>query len=545
MDLILVNGNIRTMDGSKPLVQAAAVNDGKIVYTGSDSGALQLRTDRTNIIDLKGKTLVPGFNDSHMHLVGYGAFMEKANLSCTRSIDELIQMMRNFISSGDITPNSWVQGRGWNHDYFDIKRFPTRHDLDRITKDYPICLSRACGHVCVVNSKALNEAGINRNTPQVEGGHFDVDEHGEPLGIFRENALSLIYDRIQYPDVEDIKTMIVKAADNALNQGLTSIQTDDFESVPGKNFRKVITAYEELEKEGRLPVRINQQCLLPDIMKLQDFLETGLRTGQGSEFYKIGPVKLLADGSLGARTAYLSEPYSDDDSTCGIPVYSQKDLDLLVKSSHDAGMQVAVHCIGDGAMYMAFKSIEKALANNPKPGHRHSIVHCQITDDMLLDKFKTFDVLAHIQPIFLDYDLHIAEDRIGIERVKSSYNWKSLLDREVHVAFGSDCPVEPFNVIHGIYCAVTRMDLNGYPDGGWLPDQKLTVPQAVYGFTLGSAYASFEENIKGSITPGKLADMAVLSHDIFTIEPEDIKDVDVLMTIVNGKLVYEKNGALR
>lgn len=544
MDLILVNGNIRTMDAFMPLAQAVSVQDGKIAYVGDNKNALSFKTERTNIIDLEGKTLVPSFNDSHMHLVGHGAFMEKANLTGSRSIDELIDKMKSYIYSRDIAPGAWVQGRGWNHDHFDSKRFPNRYDLDNITEDYPICLQRACGHVCVINSKALKEAGIGRNTPQVEGGHFDVDEKGEPLGIFRENALSLIYDCIPQPDIKDIKQMIVKAANDALKQGLTSIQTDDFESVPGKNFRKIITAYKELEKENLLPVRINQQCLLPDMAKLLDFLDTGLRTGHGSEFYKIGPVKLLADGSLGARTAYLANPYNDEPSTCGIPVYTQKELDLLVKVSHDARMQVAIHCIGDGAMYMAFHSIEGALLENPRFNHRHSIVHCQITDNMLLDKFKAFDVTAHIQPIFLDYDLHIVEDRIGTNRANTSYNWKGLLDRGVHTAFGSDCPVEPFNVMHGIYCAVTRKDLNGYPEEGWLPDQKLTAFQSVYGFTMGAAYASFEENIKGSITPGKLADMTVLSRDIFAIEPEEIKDVDVLMTFVNGELVYvNKSGS--
>lgn len=539
MNLILVNGNIVTMDPEKPVVQAVVLDGNKIVYTGSASEAYTYKTGDTEVIDLSGKTMVPGFNDSHMHLLSYGAGMMKVDLRGVKSIGQLIERVQLFISRGNIPPGTWIQGWGWNHDYFDVKRFPTRHDLDKIHGDYPICLSRACGHVCVANSKALSQAGIDKSTSQVPGGQFDLDDRGEPLGIFRENALRLIFDSIPEPGVEQIKSMLLNASKNASGQGITSIQTDDFEAVPGKNYKNVIQAYMELENTNNLPVRINEQCLLPSMDRLNGFLKLGYRTGQGSNFFKIGPVKLLADGSLGARTAYLSKPYEDDSKTCGIPVYTQEDLDELTAAAHNAGMQIAIHCIGDKTMYMAFDSYEKTLNKNPRQNHRHSIVHCQITDEALLNKFKTLDVVAHIQPVFLDYDLHIAEDRIGRERAKTTYNWKGLLDRGVHVACGSDCPVEPFDVMRGIYCAVTRKDLKGYPKGGWLPEQKLTVEQAVYGFTMGSAYASFEENIKGSITPGKLGDMAVLSDNIFEMPPEGIKDVEVLMTFVDGKLVYK------
>lgn len=540
MNMIIVNADIWTMDDSNPRSEAVVIENGKITFAGSSEDALSMKTGNMDIIDMQGKTLLPGFIDSHMHFLGYGAFMEKVNLAGARSIDEVIESVKIFISQNSIPPGTWVQGRGWNHDHFDVKRFPDRSDLDRISDKHPIFLSRACGHVCSVNSKALEAAGIDRDTPQIEGGHFDIDIYGNPTGILRENAVYLVYDCIPRPDMEDIKNMILNACNDALKQGITSIQTDDFESVPGKNFSNIIRAYKELEDEGALHVRINEQCLLSDMSKLDSFLNSGYRTGQGSLFFSIGPLKLLADGSLGARTALLNSPYDDNPSTCGIPVYTQSELDMLVLKAHSEGMQIAIHCIGDKAMHMAFESYEKALCKSPRSNHRHSIVHCQITDSVLLDKFKILDVVAHVQPIFLDYDLHIVEDRVGVERARTTYNWKGLIERGVHTAFGSDCPVEPFNVLHGIYCAVTRKDLSGYPEGGWLPEQKITVQQAVYCYTMGAAYASFEENIKGSITIGKLADMVVLSDNIFQIPPDDIKDVEVLMTFVDGKIVYKK-----
>ncbi|KPU44834.1 N-substituted formamide deformylase precursor [Oxobacter pfennigii] len=540
MDLILINGKIVTMDDSNPCVQAVAVDGGKIVKIGNNKEIINLKCADTRIIDLEGKLVLPGFNDSHMHLLSYGANLYTCDLSGTESIEGLIHKMKDYLESGVFKAGQWIHGQGWNHDYFAEGRFPTRYDLDRISTEYPICIARACTHVSVVNSKALETAGITKDTSQVDGGHFDLDENGEPLGIFRENALSLIYNKIPELDKDTIKNLIKKAAEVALKEGITSIQTDDFGMLPSGDYTKIINAYKELSRAGELPLRINQQCLLPDINILKSFLNEGYRTGMGTEFYRIGPLKLLADGSLGARTAYLTESYKDDPSTKGIPVYSQAELDELVVSAHDKSMQIAIHSIGDASMYMAFESIEKALNENSREDHRHAIVHCQITDKTLLNKFKSLDVVALIQPIFIKYDLHMAESRVGYEKAKTSYNFRTLFDMGVNIACGSDCPVEPFNVLHGIYCAVTRKDLKGYPEDGWFKEQSLSVEQAVYGYTIGAAYASFEENIKGSITPGKLGDFVVLSRDIFTMNLDEIKDAEVLMTFVGGKLAYKK-----
>ena len=540
MDLIFINGKIITMDASIPQVEALCIKDGKIIAIGSNSEMLLYKNNNTEIIDLEGKLMVPGFNDSHMHLLNYGSSLLNVNLVGVESIDEMIERTNKFIVGNSLNSNTMVQGRGWNHDNFTEKRFPNRYDLDKISTTQPILLTRTCGHVSIVNSKALETAGITKDTPQVDGGHFDIDKNGEPLGIFRENAIDLVSKLITEPSIEEIKRMITVAAEKANAQGITSVQSDDLLSVTDDDFTKCIRAYTELRNEGKLTVRVNEQSRFENIENLNRFINMGYTTGKGDEIFKIGPLKLIADGSLGARTAYLCQPYSDDPSTSGIPICTQEELDNLIIAAHNAGMQVAVHCIGDKAMYMVFDSIEKAQKQNYREDPRHSIVHCQITDESLLNKFKELNVIAHIQPIFLDYDLHIVEDRVGQVSAKATYNWKGLLDRGVHIACGSDCPVENFDVLPGIYSAVTRKDLKGYPENGWLPAQSLTIMEALNGFTLGAAYASFEENLKGSVTPGKLADLVVLSEDIFEINPDAIKDVKVEMTFLGGKLMYNR-----
>lgn len=540
MDLIFLNGKIITMDASIPQVEAVYIKDSRIIDVGDNSKILSYKNDYTEIIDLKGKLMIPGFNDSHMHLLNYGSSLLNVNLVGVESIDEMIERTNKFIMDNSINSSSMIQGRGWNHDYFTEKRFPNRYDLDKISKTQPILLTRACGHVSVVNSKALELAGITRDTPQIAGGYFDIDVNGEPLGILRENAIALVSGQIAEPTIEEIKKMIMIASKKANAQGITSVQSDDLLSVTDDDFRKVINAFTELRNEENLTVRINEQSRFENIENLNKFINMGYITGMGDEFFKIGPLKLMADGSLGARTAYMCQPYFDDPSTSGIPYCTQEELDNLIITAHNAGMQVAVHCIGDKAMYMVFESIEKAQKLNYKEDHRHSIVHCQITDEALLNKFKEFNIIAHIQPIFLDYDLHIVEERVGKIRAKTTYNWKGMLERGIHIACGSDCPVEKFDVLPGIYSAVTRKDLKGYPECGWLPEQSLTVMEALNGFTIGAAYASFEENLKGSITPGKLADLVVLSEDIFEIKADAIKDVNVEMTFLGGKLVYKR-----
>lgn len=538
MDLILFNGIIKTMDSTLPSVEAIAIKDGIIQQVGSYKEIISLKESNTELIDLMGKLVLPGFNDSHMHLLNYGISQQLVDLDNTNCIDEVIEKVKEFITTNNIPEGKWVRGMRWNHHQFKEKRLLTKNDLDRISTEHPIYLSRVCGHVIAANSKALELAGVTAETPQLAGGYFDTDEDGNPIGVFRENAIDLVYKHIPNPSVEEIKELIEFSTVKLHKFGITSVQSDDFVVFPN-SYEKVIQAYNELREEGKLQLRVYEQCNFKTVASYKEFLNNGNYFGLGDDFYRIGPLKLLSDGSLGARTAYLKEPYSDEPETVGIPVFTQNELNELVETAHNAKMPVAIHAIGDKAIEMAFTSIENAQNKYPNKSIRHSVIHCQITDEGLLDRFKEQNVIAHIQPLFVATDLHFVEERVGIDRARTSYNWKSLLDRGVNVAFGSDAPVETPNVFQGIYAAVTRRSLDGYPEEGWLPEQKLTLEQALYGYTMGSAYASNEEMVKGSITKGKLADLIVVDN-IYDLDIEQIKDFEVDITIFNGQVVYRK-----
>lgn len=539
MDRILHNGKVyRGLE--LEMVSAIGIKDSKIVMLGSDDFVLESKTEQTQCIDLKGRAVFAGFNDSHMHLLNYGYTRTMVRLTGARSIEDLQERARDFIEQNDFEEEEWILGRGWNQDYFSSKVFPTRYDLDAISTDHPLLFTRACGHIFVVNSKALEIAGIDSSTPQVEGGYFDVDEQGEPLGIFRENAQELILRKVRPPSIEQMKSMMRRAFYDLNKEGITSVGSDDFGAMPDHNYRKVIRAYKELLSEGDMSVRVYQQCLLPQKTMLLDFYDEGYCTGKGCDFFKIGPLKLLIDGALGARTALLREPYCDDPSTRGIATATQEELNDLILTAHQNDCQVAIHGIGDGGMDMAFTAIENALKLYHREDHRHGIIHAQITDEPLMKKFQDLKVLAYIQPIFLDYDWKIVNSRVGSARESTSYDWKGMYDRGIHASMGSDAPVDTFSVMAGIYEAVTRKDLNGQPAEGWMMDKAVSVEQAILGYTIEGAYASFEEDIKGTIDINKLADLVVLSEDPLRIDKNRIKDIKVDMTIVGGKVVYER-----
>ena len=317
--------------------------------------------------------------------------------------------------------------------------------------------------------------------------------------------------------------------------GITSVQTDDFESFPDKDFKKVIQAYEELKQEGKLKMRVYEQGLMPVKERIKELSEYKYFTGTGDERFKMGPIKLLLDGSLGGKTALLQMPYAGEKENKGVVTYTQEEFDEIVKYADSLGYQIAVHAIGDGAVKMALDSFEKLPELNRK---RHGIVHCQITTMELIDRIKELDIIVYIQPIFLDYDLHIVEDRVGYERSLESYAWRTMLDKGIRLCFGSDAPVDSADVIRSIHCAVNRQDINFYPEKGWLPNEKISVEEAVRCYTVNSAYASFEENIKGSLEKGKLADFVVLDRDIFTIEKSQILSTKIDSTIIGGEILY-------
>ncbi len=521
---------------------AMGVENGRVAFIGTFSQARQWESgDDAVWHDMNGAFVVPGFIDSHLHLLSYGRGLSSPNLAKhTSSIKALVEALSAYKSR---THNSeaWIVGSGWNQECFEgEKRLPNRYDLDQVSTCQPVIAYRSCRHIACVNSAALEAAGITGNTVNPEGGFIDFDENGEPTGILREYAINLVSGLIPVPEADEIKYYMVQAMKKLNSYGITSVQTDDFGAFPGVSYETVIRAYEELEAEGLLTVKVYEQCLLEEMQDLKGFIEKGYRTGKGSPFFAIGPLKIIADGSMGARTAFLSAPYADDSvnpHNCGINIYSQQQLDEKVVYASDHGMQVAVHAIGDQAMEMAAGSMEKALCGNRKNPLRHGIVHCQLTTKALLETFRKWNLHAYIQSIFLDHDNYVVEKRLGKERAASTYAFKTLLELGLDVSNGSDAPVESPDVLGGIQCAVTRTTLDGSKT--FLPEQSLSVEEALQTFTVMGARASFEENEKGMLLPGMAADFTVLSQDIRHCPPETIKDTKVCQTFVNGICVYD------
>ena len=518
--------------GKLPLQQAFLVENGKFAAVGSNEEILALNAD--SVVNLDGKFVCAGFNDSHMHLLNLGQALSVAPLHLySRSLEAMILCLQQMQPGR----GGWILGRGWNQDFFqDVHRMPNRWDLDRVSDKFPVCAVRACGHAMVINSKALELLGITAHTPQIPGGEI-VMEDGVPNGILFDNAMDLVYAAVPAPEKEDIKGMLLAGCAALNSYGITSCQSDDycvFQNVP---WQVINEAYRELEADGTLTVRVYEQANFTNLPALSAFVEAGNNTGSGSDTFRIGPLKMLGDGALGARTAYLTKPYDDDPTTCGLSVFTPDVFDEMIGYAHANGMQVAVHCIGDACLDLVLSSIEKALAAHPRLDHRHGIVHCQITRPNQLQKIADLDLHVYAQTIFLDYDLHIVNQRVGEDLAGSSYSWKTLMDKGVTVSNGSDCPVELPNIMGGIQCAVTRRDLSG--NGPYLPEEAFTVQEALDSFTKMGAKASFEETIKGEIKSGMLADFVVLGENPFASAPHKIKEIPIMATYLGGKLVYQ------
>ncbi len=516
--------------------EAVLVIDGIIKAVGSNEGILAAAPRDSQIYDAKGRTVVPGFNDSHMHMQSVGEILSNIQLLGADSIAEVQRRVREFIAARKPAEGAVIHGQGWNQDYFtDENRVLVKEDLDAISTEYPIILERACGHILTANSAALRMAQITGDTVPNEGGAIDLDENGEPTGVLRENACQQVLSIIPKPTVEDVKERLRLGMAHAVEKGVTSIQTMDMR--PGK-WRETWEAYEEIQSEDPV-LRVYQQVHFLEPEGFKEFFSEGFRTGYGSSFNKIGPLKMFVDGSLGARTAFMRKPYEDDASTSGIPTMTQEVLDEMVRIATEHGCTSIVHAIGDGAIDMVLSAYEKVIKNGENP-LRHGIVHCQITDMPMLERFVESDVLALVQPIFLHYDMTVVEDRVGKELSSTSYAFETLRKLGVHESFGTDSPVEGLDPIDNLYCAVTRKNLSGLPEGGFYPDECMSIYDAVDAYTYESAYASFEENVKGRIKPGYYADMVVLSEDIFTMPADDLRKTKVDATIVDGRFVYEK-----
>ena len=533
-DLIVVNAKIWTVDKTRPTAQALAVLKDRIMAVGSNAEIQALRGADTEVIDAGGKLLLPGFNDAHVHFVSGGLQLDSVQLNDATSLPEFV---RRVNERAKVTPKGeWMQGGDWDETKWTPQQLPTKDDIDPVTQGIPVFLSRYDGHMGLANTLALQLAGITAQTPDPPGGVIVHDSKGNPTGALKDAAEDLVLKVIP-PLTHDQRIRAAKRAlEHAASLGVTSVQemndgtTDSFPNVG---------AYAELLQHGELTTRVYEAAA---IYNWQDEAKIGVRHAFGTSYLRIGALKGFADGSLGSRTAYFFEPYSDDSSDVGIladqmhPVSQMQDW---VTKADAAGLQICIHAIGDKAISTVLDIYYTTLRTNRGAEHRFRIEHAQHVAAKDFDRFAQLDVIASVQPSQAIDDGRWAEARIGHDRASRTYPFRTFLNHGVHLAFGTDWDVAPLDPLLGVYAAVTRATLDGKNPNGWFPEEKLTVAEAVEAYTMGSAYAEFQEKEKGSITPGKLADMVILSDDIFFINPMKIRDVKVLRTIVGGKTTFD------
>jgi hypothetical protein len=513
-DLILYNAKVYTLNRKKPEAQAIGVKGNKIVKVGSNVEVLKLKTFKTNAIDLKGKTVLPGFVDCHIHMRSYAKTLEQIELRDVVSIKQLQRRLRKVATA---RPSStWITARGFDEEKFKEKRLPTRFDLDKAVLNNPVLLTRVCGHLSVANSKALELADITKDTALAEGGIIQKNpKTGDPTGILLENAQNLVAEVIPKPDKKELLRIYEKACQKAAEKGLTSAHCIIYDP-------KDVSVVRELRRQNKLKLRIH---LIIPVEYLDELDELASMENRKT---RMGSIKVYADGSLGAHTAALHKPYADDKTTKGIHIYPQKKLEKLLLKVHENGFQLAIHAIGDEAVESVLDALEKALRQKPKEDHRHRIEHASVLSKRLIRRMKKLGVIASVQPHFVASDFWTAK-RLGKRRARWTYSFKSLIKSGIVTCGGSDCPIEPIDPLLGIWAAVARKIF---------PQERLTVDEAIRLYTINAAFVSREENVKGSIERGKFADLTVLSQDPYKIEADNIRSIRVDMTIVDGEIVY-------
>ena len=552
MTEIFTNATVTTMDEERPEAEAFAVSEGVFTFVGTGEEAreyarrLESEGKSVTLTDLAGKSVLPAFQDSHMHFVGFAKHFINVDLNGCASIQEVQQRLRDRLErSGTDGPeeDAWMEATGWNQDYFTEgeRRFPTAKDLDEAVGDRPVIALRVCEHVGVVSSAGMRLFGLTREKVRELGEFALTDEAGEPLGIFREKVLDQIRSRVHILNREILEDIILKAQEEALSYGLATIHTDDIGFMPDEDYHLLFSVYRDLLERGELKIRICQQSLRQRPELIRKYYEDGFRYGGNDHHLRVTGIKLLGDGSLGARSAGLRRPYADDPSTCGLTIFTEDQLDELVETAHDLGYPVLVHAIGDRTIEMVLDALERDKRNRkPEESFRDGVVHVQITDEALLERFREQDVMALVQPVFIDYDMHIVRERTG-DMADTSYAWKTLADKGVHVSFGTDCPVESCEPLPNIYTAVTRHCLTGDEQLTYRPEEGMSVYEAVRACTVEGAYASGEEDVKGMIREGMLADFIIPDRDLFSLaDPEELRKIRILATYIDGEKVYER-----
>jgi predicted amidohydrolase YtcJ len=527
-DMVVLNANVFTGNKSKPKAQAIAVVGNKIVAVGTDAHIGAMAGPQTKRIDAGGKTVVAGFNDAHVHFMETGSQLSSVDLRDAKTPQEFVARIKAFAAK--IPKGRWILGGQWDHENWTPNSLPTAAMIDAATPDNPVFVNRLDGHMALANSVAMRLAGVDKNVKDVAGGEIVRDAAGNPTGIFKDAASTYIEKAIPAPTFEEQIEAAQAATDNAASYGITSVQDVSAGTTVG--------AYQELLRRGTLKTRIYGCSPLNDYKR---WVNTGVRYAFGDAMLRVGCLKSYADGSLGSTTAWFFEPYLDAPNSTGLAMADvNTTMRQTIKDADNAGLQVRIHAIGDKANATILDHYQTVDKENGPRDRRFTIEHAQHLRMEDLRRFAGQKVVASMQPFHIIDDGRWAWKRLDEKRLKGTYAFRTILDSDGVLAFGSDSPVAPWNPLYGVYAAVTRRTLDDKNPGGWIPEQKISVEETVRAFTWGSAYAEFQENWKGTLETGKLADFVILSEDIFSIDPTKIRDVTVLKTVVGGKLVFER-----
>ena len=526
-DVVVVNANIHTVSTKMPTARSMAILNGRIVAIGSDADTKAFIGAGTRVINAGGKTIIPGFNDSHVHFMETGQQLSLVDLRDAQTPQEFVERIKNFAAR--LPKGRWILGGKWDHENWTPNDLPTAAMIDAVTPDNPVFVDRLDGHMALANSLAMKLAKVDKNTKDLPGGEIVRDANGNPSGVFRDSVMSYINRVIPAPSWEERLEAAQAATDHAASLGVTSVQ----DMSAGRD----VGVYQELLRRGTLKTRVYGCSPLDDYKR---WSSTGVRAAFGDQMLRVGCLKGFMDGSLGSTTAWFFDPYLDAPTSTGLPmgdVLTTMKTDII--EADKAGLQVNIHAIGDRANAVLLDHYAEASRLNGPKDRRFRIEHSQHLRYDDLKRFGSQKVVASMQPFHVIDDGRWAWKRIDEGRLRGTYAFRTILDTGGVLAFGTDSPVAPLDPLFGVYAAVTRRTLDDKNPGGWLPEQKISVEETIKAYTWGSAYAEFTDNEKGILEVGKLADFVVLSEDIFSIDPVKIREVKVTLTVVNGKVVYE------
>ena len=531
-DLILHNARIYTVDARNSVAEAVAISGDRILRAGSNADILGLETSSTRIVDVRGAAIVPGLHDAHGHVVGLGQSLQDVDLRGTQSFEEVVGRVRRRLTTA--RPGEWVVGRGWDQNDWPEKDWPAHDLLSAASPDNPIYLTRVDGHAGLANRKAMELAGLAGSTPDPPGGRIIRAGTGQPTGVVIDGAQALVTSHIPPAGRQQLEDQIQLADLELRRVGITTVHDAGADA-------NTVDAYKRLIEAGRIKTRL-YVMLRGSLRELAPLLERGPVTDFANHRMAVRSVKIYADGALGSRGAALLEPYADEPATSGLLTTPPEDVYAQTLAAAKAGFQVAVHAIGDRANRQVLDMFERVQREVPgSRALRMRVEHAQILDAAEIPRFARLGVIASMQPTHATSDMPWAAVRLGDARIEEgAYVWRKLLDSGAVLASGSDFPVEDANPMLGFYAAITRQDSAGNPPGGWTPRQRMTREEALASFTRQAAFAAHAEALTGSIEPGKLADMLVLSHDIMRVPPREILTTAVRMTIVGGEVVYQR-----